>query len=245
MSFRLGLINPNTDEAMTAAMAAVARDALPDAEIVALQPDRGPASIESYVDEAIAAALVVDVVRRRPDLDAYVVACFGDPGVAAVRELTEAPVVGIREAAYRAVTLVARRFAVITTLRRGVPEIEEGLASEGVTDRCVGVIPLEIPVAEQGSAYPHTTDAIVAAGQRAVRDLGADGLVLACGGMADVARAVTERVGVPACDGVAVGVLMAHGVWRAGLRTSKAGGYGWPEPIPYRGMEAPSEARAG
>jgi allantoin racemase len=240
VSFRLGLLNPNTDAGHTTAMAEVARDVLPEGEVVALQPDRGPASIESFADEAVAGALVLDLVRQHPGLDAYVVACFGDPGVAAARELVEAPVVGIREAAYRAVTLVARRFAVITTLRRGIPELEEGLAAEGVASRCAGVVALEIPVAEQGAGFPDTTEAIAAAGERAVRELGADALVLACGGMADVARTVEARVGVPVCDGVAVGVLLAHALWRAGLRTSKSGAYGWPEPIPYRGMPSPS-----
>ncbi len=62
--------------------------------------------------------------------------------------------------------------------------------------------------------------------------------MLACGGMADVARAVERGVGVPVCDGVAVGVLMAHALWRAGLATSKRGALAWPEPIPYRGMPA-------
>jgi allantoin racemase len=238
VSFRLGLVNPNTDDGHTTAMTAVAREMLPDAQIVPLQPERGPSSIESYADEAVAAALVVEVVRGTPDLDAYVIACFGDPGVDAARELVAAPVVGIREAAYRAVTLVARRFAVVTTLRRGIPELEDGLEREGVARRCVGVLPLEIPVAAQGAGYPDTTEAIVAVGRRAVDELGAEALVLACGGMADVARAVERGVGVPVCDGVAVGVLLAHALWRAGLATSKRGALAWPEPIPYRGMPA-------
>jgi allantoin racemase len=238
VSFRLGLINPNTDDTHTAAMTAVAESMLPDAEVVPLQPERGPQSIESYADEAIAAALVVEVVRTRPDLDAYVVACFGDPGVDAARELVAAPVVGMREAAYRAVTLVARRFAVITTLPRGIPELEDGLEREGVARRCVGVLPLDIPVAAQGAAHPDTTGAIVAAGRRAVDELGAEALVLACGGMAEVAQAVERGVGVPVCDGVAVGVLLAHALWRAGLATSKRGALAWPEAIPYRGMPA-------
>jgi len=63
----------------------------------------------------------------------------------------------------------------------------------------------------------------VAAGQRAVEELGAEALVLACGGMAQVEAIVRERVGVPASNGVAFGALLAHALWRAGLRTSKVG----------------------
>lgn len=235
--FRLGLLNPNTDEDDTRAMAEIAARVLsPEADVVAVTAARGPRSIESYVDAAVAAAEVVGLMRAHPGLDAYLVACFGDPGVNAARELTDAPVVGIGEAALGAACLVARRFAVLTTLARSVPELEDALEAQGIVRRCVGVIPLSIPVAEQGAKFPATTTAMVAAGRRAIEELGAEALVLACGGMAEVAAAVREAVGVPVCDGVSFGALLAYSLWRAGLTTSKAGSLAWPEPIPYVGM---------
>ncbi len=245
MSFRLALLNPNTEPAHTAAMAAVAEAALPPGAAVAgLTAARGPRSVESAADHAVAAAEVVELVRVNPGHDAYLVACFDDPGVDAARELTEAPVVGIGEAAYRAACLVGRRFAVLTTLRRGIPDLEDAVAAHGLARRCAGVVAVEIPVAEQGSAFPETTAALVEAGRRAVAQLGADVLVLACGGMADVARSVQEQVGVPACDGVGFGALTCYGLWAAGLRTSKIGAFARPEPIPYEGMPALSAPEA-
>jgi allantoin racemase len=186
----------------------------------------------------VAAAEVAALVRELPAHDAYLVACFGDPGVGAARELTEAPVVGIGEAAFQAAVTIARRFAVITTLKRSIPELEDMLDRHGVRSRCVAVEPLDIPVADQGSHNPDTTAAIVAAGRRVVSGAGAEALVLACGGMADVAAAVRRDVGVPVCDGVAFGAMMAFSLWRCGLSTSKAGAYGWPEPIAYADMPA-------
>jgi allantoin racemase len=235
--FSLALVNPNTDSRHTDAMAMVAREALPDGcEVTAVSPERGPASIESEADSVVAAAAVAELVRVLPVHDAYLVACFGDPGVGAARELTEAPVVGIGEAAFQAAVTIARRFAVITTLRRSVPELEDALEHHGVRRRCVAVEALEIPVADQGSQNPDTTRAIVDAGRRVVARDGAEALVLACGGMADVAQTVRHEVGVPVCDGVAFGAMIAYGLWRCGLSTSKAGAYGWPEPINYAGM---------
>jgi allantoin racemase len=190
---------------------------------VALTAPRGPSSIETAAEEVIAAAEVLGLVRGNRDVDAYLIACFSDPAVAPARELTGAPVVGIGEAAYRAALMVARRFAVITTLARGIPDIEDGMARLGVQHGCVGVLPLGIPVSEQGAEYGATNEAIVAAGHRAVRELGAEALVLACGGMAQAEAVVRERVGVPATNGVAFGALLAHGLWRAGLRTSQVG----------------------
>jgi allantoin racemase len=234
---RLGLINPNTDPDDTDQMASVAKGALgPEVQLVALTAARGPQSIESAADGAIAAAEVVRLVAEHPELDCIVIGCFGDPGLEAARELTQAPVVGIGEAAYRATLLVARRFAVITTLARGVPELEDGMERLGVRGSCVGVLPIDIPVARQGAGFPESVEAIIAAGTEAVRGLGAEALVLACGAMTAGEATISERVGVPATSGVAVGALFAHALWRAGLRTSKVGSFAPPEPIAYAGM---------
>ena len=98
-------------------------------------------------------------------------------------------------------------------------------------------MPLNIPVAEQGSHHPDTTPAIIEAGRRLVAEHGADALILACGGMADVSGAVTRRWGCPVCDGVAFGAMLAYSLWSCGLHTSKAGAYAVPELIPYVGMQ--------
>jgi allantoin racemase len=237
--FRLAVINPNTDCSDTDAMASVIRDALPPpAEVTAYTAGRGPQSIESAVDEAFAAAEVVRIVNEHPDHDGYLIGCFSDPGLDAARELTTAPVVGIAEAAYGAATMVAKRFAVITTLPRGRAEIEDALARAGIRERCVGVLALGIPVAEQGAEFPDTTEAIIGLGEHAVNTLGAEAIVLGCGGMSDVESAVANALGVPATNGVLVGALMAQALWRAGLWTSKQGSYALPEVIPYHGMPA-------
>ena len=221
-------------------MRAVAAESLgSEADVVALTASRGPSSIESAVESVVAAAEVVSMVEANRDYDAYLIACFGDPGLHAARELTDVPVVGIGEAAYHAACLISSRFAVITTLARGVPELEDSLRRQGIGHRCVAVVPLSLPVSEQGAANPESTAAIIQAGRRAIDEYGAEALVLACGAMASVARGVEGELGVPVCDGVAYGALLAHSLWRSGLRTSKVGAYAWPEPIPYTGMPAP------
>jgi allantoin racemase len=242
--FRLALLNPNTDARHTSAMGDVARAALPDGcEVTAVSAERGPSSLESAVDSAVAGAEIVSLMRSLRAHDAYLIACFSDPALDAARELTRAPVIGIGEAAAQAATAISKRFAVITTLPRGIAAIEDALERQGVRGRCVGVVPLRIPVSEQGAEHDETTAAIVDAGMHLVLERGAEALILACGGMAEIARHVQERVGVPVCDGVAFGSLLAHALWRCGLETSKSGAYGFPEPIAYSGMDAPSAER--
>lgn len=242
-TFRLALLNPNTDERHTVAMGEVSRSVLPDGcEVTAVSAARGPSSLESAVDAALAAGEIVALVQTLPEHDAYLIACFGDPALEAVRELTRAPVIGIGEAAVQAATAIAKRFAIITTLPRSIPALEDALEQQGVRSRCVGIVPLHIPVSEQGGEHDDTTAAIIDAGLRLVLEHGAEALILACGGMAEVARTVQERVGVPVCDGVAYGSMLAYSLWRCGLQTSKVGAYGFPEQIPYSGMTAPSGA---
>lgn len=99
------IINPNTTASMTAAIHQAAQQhAGPGISVSASQPDAGPVSIESHFDEVVSAVGVAEEVikgEREGGIDAYVVACFGDPGLLAARELTRAPVIGIAEAGVR------------------------------------------------------------------------------------------------------------------------------------------------
>jgi allantoin racemase len=240
-AFRLAVLHVNTNPAGVDELSESVAAALPaEATFEVLCAKRGAESVESYADEAIAAAEVCELVRGNPSFDAYLVGCFSDPGVDAARELTTAPVVGVSEAAYVSACLIARRFAVLTTLRRGVPELEDSLRERGIAHRCVAVVATDVPVADHGPQNPDSTRALIDAGRRSL-SLGAEALVLACAGMAGVGRAVAEAVGLPVCDGVGFGALLAYSTWKAGLQTSKAGGYSWPEPVPYAAMEPFSE----
>ena len=64
-------------------------------------------------------------------------------------------------------------------------------------------------------------------------------MVLGCAGMADLCERLSAELGVPVIDGVAAAVVMAEGLVRMGLRTSKRGDYAFPLPNPYSGMLAP------
>ncbi len=121
--FRIQVINPNTSVAMTQTIGEAARAvAMPGTEILAVCPSQGVDSIEGHFDEAIAAIGVLEQIKRGQALGAqgHVIACFGDPGLLAARELASGPVIGIAEAAMHMATLVATRFSIVTTLPRAV-----------------------------------------------------------------------------------------------------------------------------
>ena len=130
---RILVVNPNTTASMTHKIGVAAqRAAAPGTQIVAINPAHGPASIEGYYDEALSLAGLLQSVHQAQDFDAVVVACFDDTGLDALRCLTDKPVVGIGEAAYRVAAMLCNKFSVVTTLARSVPALEHNLRRYGM-----------------------------------------------------------------------------------------------------------------
>ena len=233
---KLQIVNPNTTASMTAKIGAAARAvARPDTEIIAVNPEFGPASIEGYFDEAFSLPGLLHEIGKAADADAFVIACFDDTGLEAARCATEAPVIGIGEAAFHMAGLVAEKFSVVTTLSRSIVPIERNLAKYGLIARCARVRAADVPVLaleEPGSDARRRIEAEIA---RALDEDGAEAIVLGCAGMADLAKALGETFGVPVLDGVACAVALAESAARRGLRTSKRNTYAPPRAKPYAG----------
>jgi allantoin racemase len=241
---RLHIVNPNTTASMTQGIAAAARAVAPaDVAITATEPDFGPASIEGFYDGAFAVpGMLVRVAEaERSGADAHLIACFDDTGLEAARSLAEAPVVGIGEAAYHAASMLGTRFSVVTTLSRSIPVIEDNLTRYGLAQRCARVRASEISVlALEGEGGEAKIGEEIA---RALKEDGADTIVLGCAGMAGMAERLAAKYRVPVVDGVAAGVAFVTALARLGLKTSKAGGYAAPGSKAYTGLFAPFAPR--
>ena len=229
---RILLINPNTSRAMTAKIAAAAREvAGPDVIVDAACPRIGASAIESHVDEVAAAAAVVELVAADRDgadpADAYVIACFGDPGLDAARELVAVPVIGIAEAAMHLAAVSGRHFGVVTTLSRTLGRARDLVARYGMERACTSLAATGIPVLDLEDTGSESVATIELFAAEAAAG-GADVIVLGCAGMADLCAELTARVGVPVVDGVAAAVGMASGMVRMGLGTSKSDEYALP-----------------
>jgi len=237
----LHIVNPNTTASMTQKIATAARIfASADIEILATQPESGPASIEGYYDEAFAVPGMLQRITEAEALGAsgHIIACFDDTGLDAARCLARAPVVGIGEAAFHIASLIAGRFAVVTTLGRSIPIIEHNLVRYGLASRCAGVRAAEVPVLELEKPGSTARARISQEIERAKAEQACEAIVLGCAGMADLAADLTAEHGLPVIDGVAAAVALLQGVVRLGLSTSKIGGYATPRPKAFTGMFA-------
>src|SRR3954449_7556868 len=107
----------------------------------------GPASIESHYDEALSVPGILSEIAdgETHGVDGYVIACFGDPGLDAARELAAGPVLGIAEAAMHAASFLGRGFSVVTTLGRTRGRAWDLAEHYGLGRRCAGVHACEIP----------------------------------------------------------------------------------------------------
>jgi allantoin racemase len=222
---RIKIVNPNTTEAMTAKIGACARAVSgPGVTVDAVSPPSGPVSIESHYDEVMCAPGVVrEILAGEVEgYDGYVIACFGDPGLLASREVASGPVVGIAEAAMRTAAYLGRSFSVVTTLQRTVGHTWDIAHQYGVAELCAGVHACQIPVVEL-ETDPAARSRILAACRSALATDGSELVVLGCAGMADLCEWLSEELGVPVVDGVAAAVLVVEQLVRLGLRTSKHG----------------------
>jgi allantoin racemase len=239
------VVNPNTTASMTAAIGRAAeRVAAPGTRITAVNPGTGPESIEGFYDEALAVpGLLAEIARgeaRR--VGGHVLACFDDTGLDAARALARAPVVGIGEAAFHMASLIAGRFAVVTTLSRSIPAIEQNLVKYGLAARCARVRATEVPVLaleRRETDACKRIDAEIEAAKRADR---AEAIVLGCAGMVDLAAELTARHALPVVDGVTAAVLMIEALARLSLTTSKLGGYAFPLPKRVAGSSPPTHS---
>jgi allantoin racemase len=235
---RILVINVNTSEAMTAAIGAQAQAvASAGTEIVAATPRFGPASVESILESHLAAVGVIDcATRQAAGCDAVILAGFGDLGRDALQELLDIPVIDITDAAAHVACLLGRTFAVVTTVDRAVPAIADRLLLSGLRSRCVAVRATQVPVLDLDTDPQATFAAVTRTARDSIAD-GAEVICLGCAGMAGMADAVSDQIGVPVVDGVTAAVQLAQGLHALRLRTSKVGVYapspkklidGWP-----------------
>ncbi len=128
---RILIVNPNTTAAMTVKIGRAGRAAAAaGTEIIAVNPADGPVSIEGYYDEAFSVpGLLAEIAKGdATGVSAHIIACFDDTGLEAARCVSQAPVIGIGEAAFHLASMLGHRFTVVTTLshREQLVEIRAG-----------------------------------------------------------------------------------------------------------------------
>jgi allantoin racemase len=238
IDMRIKLINPNTTLRMTEAMGRCAAGvAASGTEVVAVSPTMGPPSIEGYYDEALATpGLLAEIsAGEREGFDGYVIACFGDPGLYAARELAHGPVVGIAEAAMHAASVLAPGFSVVTTLARTCGMAWHLAERYGMERFCRNVRATDVAVLDLDRPGSAARRIITDECRRALDEDGSDAIVLGCAGMAELCEEIQDALGAPVVEGVTAAVKWVEALVALRLHTAKRGDYARPLPKRYDG----------
>ena len=207
---RLLIINPNTTDAVTSKVEAAAAKALPGVSITARSGRFGAAYISSRASFAVAGHAALDCLAEHgAGADAVLLACFGDPGLDALREVSPAPVIGLVEACCAEAGADGRRFAIVTGGELWGPMLREMIATRGIGAHLTQIVTVA-PTGGQIAADPEGSKAMLAeACRKAAADTGAQTVVLGGAGLLGLAADVERMSGVRVICSVEAGFRAA------------------------------------
>ncbi len=205
------VINPNSSQKVTdgidAAIDPLRTFGIP---IRCLTLAEGPPGIESQRQADLSIAPMLALAAAQTDAAGYIIACFGDPGMHALRDQTALPVAGIQEAAVMTALTLGQRFGVIAILPASIPRHLRAFAAMGVMDRLAGDRALGLSVSELADP-DRSLAAIIATGNRLRDEDGANVLIMGCAGMAQYRAPLQDATGLPVVEPCQAAVSMALG----------------------------------
>jgi Asp/Glu/hydantoin racemase len=220
MNARVVVINPNSTQRVTDGIDR-ALDPLrfqdgPTIECRTLA--EGPPGIESqrHVDGVID-PLCRLIEREDNTADAFVIACFSDPGLHSARETSNRPVFGISESAILTALSLGERFGILAILPASVARHRRYIRQMGLENRFAADLPIGVGVTDlQGD---EVADRMTEVGSEIVDRHGADVLIMGCAGMAEYRDLLQERLGVPVIDPSQAATAAAIAAVRLDYRT--------------------------
>jgi Asp/Glu/hydantoin racemase len=218
MSKTILVINPNSTEVVTRgideACAPLRIPGGPAIETATLA--EGPPGVETqqHVD-ALVPHLLRFVAERERRYDAFVIACYSDPGLHSLREATRKPVLGIAECGIFTALTLGQRFGVIAILQNAIARHLRYLGALGVMDRFAAELPVELPVVELADREK-TFARMVQVGKALRDEHGAAVVVMGCAGMARYRDGLQRELGIPVVEPTQAAVTMAIGRVRLG-----------------------------
>jgi allantoin racemase len=196
---RILLINPNSLEATTAMMVAIAKSAAAGGfDIVGATATRAPQMI--VTPEALDAAgpEVEEIARTHQDSDdGIIVAAFGDPGLAGIRAAMKLPAVGIGESSMLEAAEGGRRFGVATTTPLLAAKIDALPGALGLRSRYTGTRFAEGDPEDLMRDPSQLRAALADAVEACIAQDGAEAVIIGGGPLGEAARELQPMFSVP------------------------------------------------
>lgn len=189
------VINPNSNESVTAGLRNSLVGFSNRADIECCTLAKGPFGIESEHDIASVVPLLTTKISSSPDYDAYVIACYSDPGLRECQSLFTKPVFGMQQSAVEIAASAEGRFGVLALSEESIRRHLVYIRQLGHADRLAGELPLDVTV-DEAANDSRTFDRILAQGRRLIDEFGAGTLILGCAGMAAYRESAERELAV-------------------------------------------------
>jgi allantoin racemase len=238
------LINPNISDSVSALIEAEARRSVsPGNTVEVLTAPFGVAYIETRFEALIGAYAAAQLAaEHHARADAVIVAAFGDPGLAGLREALPCPVTGLSEAALASACLMGHRFSIVAISSRIRAWYRETVEHNGLAGRLASIRGLDEALADIGTVQGDHRAQLLAVAHRCVDVDGADVIVLAGAPLAGLARSLADELPVPAVDGVSSAVRHAETLIALRPRAPRKGSFTRPPVKSNRGLPPAIEA---
>jgi Asp/Glu/hydantoin racemase len=212
---KLLIINPNTTQSVSDKLHTFAKQDIgtADVQIRTVTASFGAPYIDSETSYAIAAHATLEAMRAELLVvntapQSILIACFGDPGLLALRESTDLPITGLAEAAFMEAAKFGR-FAIVTGGARWKPMLERHAHMLGFDAALAGIHTVQ-PSGLQLAQDPEAAKILLAeACKTALRDFNAQAVILGGAGLAGMAASIQSQVDAPIIDSVLAGVRLA------------------------------------
>jgi len=237
-TMNLLIVNPNISASVTDLIHAEAqRTAAPDTRITMATAAFGVAYIETRFEALVGGyATACAAAEHAGQFDGLVVAAFGDPGLAGLKELFDVPVVGMTEAALASACLLGQRFSIIAISHRIEAWYRECVAANGLTSRLASIRSLQSPLRDIGSVQEDHAERLEAMSLQAVREDGADVIIVAGAPLAGLARSLKGKIPVPVVDGVSSAVRHCESLVALQAGSAREGSFARPPQKPNTGL---------
>ena len=201
---------------MTNTMAAVADSVASDTtEIVPVTASKGFAYISSRAEAQIAGAFALEAIaEHEQNVDAVIIAAFGDPGLKAAREQFNLPVVGMAQAAIMTAALLGEQFSIVTFTPLMSRWYVDSVEDSGLGNRFLGV---RTPSANTLDAFAEQAamegELLKLVNQSVAQD-GADVVILGGAPLAGMASKMQSQVSTLLLDPISSAVVLAESLVR-------------------------------
>ena len=225
------VINPNTNPKNTKVIEDAVKTYIPtEFQVDVVNPEKGPIGLESYYHNFLASVEVHKVIvdAEKNGYNGVVIACYGDPGIEAAKELVNIPVVGITEASYALARMLATKFLVVVSAETAVPRQIRYIKSLGIPDFQYSVRPIGLTVLGVMSDRMSAKDMIAKNCEIALKETGSEIIVMGCSGFSGLRAELEKQLNVTIIDPVVAGVQVCATLINMGLSQSKVSTYKTP-----------------